>query len=74
MPESKSGALPLGYAPTRPGAPRIAAASAEFNETLRERPTVPALHLALAATDWRRMLGFITLSEMWMFQTSGVPC
>src|SRR3954453_20485756 len=35
MAESKSAALPLGYAPTRWLAPRIAAGSAEFNETLR---------------------------------------
>ena len=49
MAESKSAALPLGYAPTRWLAPRIAAVSAEFNETLRpaavrsrgNRPVMP---------------------------------
>ena len=41
MPESKSGALPLGYAPTRPGALRIAVATAQFNETLHYAAVAP---------------------------------
>src|SRR5882757_2539835 len=46
MAESKSAALPLGYAPTRWLAPRIAAVSAEFNETVRpagSRPTAESI-------------------------------
>ena len=51
MAESKSAALPLGYAPTRPGAPRIAVAAGQFNETLHRAATVPRLHLAVAAAE-----------------------
>src|SRR5438067_8932649 len=43
MAESKSAALPLGYAPTRWLAPRIAAVSAEFNEPLRPGGGSPTL-------------------------------
>ena len=69
MPESKSGALPLGYAPTRLNAPRIAAGHGKFNETMI--PEGRGLHLAVA-TKLPPPALILQLSEIWTFESSAL--
>ena len=56
--------------PNEAGAFRIAAASAAINRSLQSPVKSPNHILPWPRSSWRRVLGFITRSEIWTFQTS----